>query len=63
MTISTGGERSTDVATNETVFKVPAGGVMLTSSNDRTWTAHQKEDLKFKLYRADFTTGTGTFYM
>ena len=53
----------TDVATNETVFKVPAGGVMLTSSNDRTWTAHQKEDLKFKLYRADFTTGTGTFYM
>ena len=53
----------TDVATNETIFKVPAAGVMLTSSNDRTWTPHQKEDLKYKLYRANFTTGTGTFYM
>ena len=53
----------TDVATNETIFKVPAAGVMLTSSNDRTWTPHQKEDLKYKLYRANFTTNTGTFYM
>ena len=54
----------TDIATNETIFKVPAAGVMLTSSNDRTWTAHQKEDLKYKLWRADFnTSATGTFYM
>ena len=54
----------TDVATNETVYKVPAAGVMLTSSNDETWTPHQKEDLKYKLYRANFRTNVqGTFYM
>ena len=53
----------TDVDTLEGVYKVPAGGVMMTSSNDRTWTTHQKEDLKFNLYRAKFTTSTGTVYM
>jgi hypothetical protein len=54
---------STDVDTLEGVYKVPAGGVMMTSSNDRTWTTHQKEDLKFNLYRAKFTTSAGTVYM
>ena len=53
----------TDVDTLEGVYKVPAGGVMMTSSNDRTWTTHQKEDLKFNLYRAKFTTSTGTVYL
>ena len=54
---------ATDVDTLEGVYKVPAGGVMMTSSNDRTWTTHQKEDLKFNLYRAKFSTSTGTVYM
>lgn len=31
-------------------------GVLFTSANDRTWSAHQAEDLKFNLYRAEFDT-------
>ena len=31
-------------------------GVLFTSSNNRTWNAKQAEDMKFKLYRADFDT-------
>ena len=34
-------------------------GVLFSSSNAQTWTAHQDQDLKFKLYRARFSdTGT-----
>jgi hypothetical protein len=33
-------------------------GVLFTSVNNRTWSAFQAEDLKFKLYRCDFTTDT-----
>ena len=53
----------TDVDTLEGIYKVPNYGIMMTSSNDRTWSPHQKEDLKFHLHRADFTTSTGTVYM
>ena len=31
-------------------------GVLLSSSNASTWTPHQSMDLKFKLYRADFSS-------
>lgn len=30
-------------------------GVMFSSSNAQTWTAHQEQDLKFRLYRAKFS--------
>jgi hypothetical protein len=36
-----------------------ATGVMFSSSNATTWTAHQSSDLKFELYRSKFT-GSGT---
>lgn len=52
------GER--DVITNEQVFSNPYNGVMFVSANQRTWTAIQKEDIKFKLYRAKFTGFNGT---
>ena len=52
----------TDVDTLEGVYKVPNQGVMLVSSNDRTWSPYQKEDLKFHLHRASFST-SGTIYM
>ena len=52
----------TDVDTLEGVYKVPNQGVMLVSSNDRTWSPIQKEDIKFHLHRANFST-SGTVYM
>lgn len=52
----------TDVDTLEGVYKVPNQGIMLVSSNDRTWSPYQKEDLKFHLHRANFST-SGTIYM
>ena len=54
--ISRIGERqlgSTDFVTTQ-----PNLGVLFKSQNARTWTAAQEEDLCFRLYRADFTTGT-----
>ena len=54
---------ATDVDTGEGVYKVPNFGVMLTSSNDKTWSPHQKEDVKYKLHRAEFTRNTGTLYL
>lgn len=38
------------------IEKSPAAGVLFTSSNNSTWSARQKQDLKFKLYRAKFDT-------
>jgi len=53
----------TDVNTNELIDKQPAGGVLFTSSNDRTWSPVQSEDVKFKLHKAQFSTSTGTVYL
>jgi hypothetical protein len=59
----TGELGGTDVNTNELIHKQPSSGVMLTSANDRTWSAIQSEDIKFKMYRADFTTSVGLVYI
>jgi hypothetical protein len=53
----------TDVDTNELIHKQPASGVLFTSANDKTWNQIQSEDVKFNLYRANFTTSTGTLYV
>jgi len=43
------------------ITKQPAAGVLFTSANDRTWTQHQSEDLKFTIHRAAFDeTATGS---
>jgi hypothetical protein len=52
------GER--DIKTNEQVFSNPYSGTMFISANQNTWTAIQKEDIKFNLYRARFTASVGT---
>ena len=44
---------STDFVTGQ-----PTTGSLFKSQNARTWTPAQEEDLCFKMYRADFTTGT-----
>lgn len=44
--------------TEQLVVNPYATGVMFSSSNSSTWTAHQGADLKFELYRSRFT-GSG----
>ena len=52
----------TDVDDSRVINKQPASGVLFSSANDKSWTAIQNEDLKFNLYRANFTSSTGTIY-
>lgn len=49
-----------DVSTDEQVFRNPTFGNMYISSNKSGWTALQTEDIKFNIYRAKFTSQTGT---
>jgi hypothetical protein len=49
-----------DVSTGEQVYSNPYSGIAFVSANRESWTPLQKEDVKFNLYRARFTTGTGT---
>ena len=44
------------------VTKQYIGGSLFKSQNGTIWTANQFEDLKFKLYKANFTSNTGTAY-
>jgi hypothetical protein len=60
-TAELGGE---DVNTGELIHKPPYSGVMLVSSNDKTWNPIQKEDIKFNIHKAQFTTAnSGVFYI
>jgi len=44
------------------VTKQYVGGSLFKSQNGTIWTANQFEDLKFKLYKAEFATTSGTAY-
>ena len=44
------------------VTKQYVGGSLFKSQNGTIWTANQFEDLKFKLYKANFTSTSGTAY-
>lgn len=59
--IATLGER--DLIEDKYVLSNPySPGVLFSSSNATTWTAHQDKDLKFNLYRANYaSTGSITF--
>jgi hypothetical protein len=50
----------TDVITNKKIDKNVYAGVMFMSQNASTWTPDQNRDLKFKINRAVFTTGSGS---
>ncbi len=52
-----------DVDRNVLIDKQPASGVLFTSSNDDTWSEIQNEDMKYRIWRANFTTSTGTVYL
>ena len=49
-----------DVSGTRTISEQPYAGVLFKSQNASTWTADQYEDLKFTIYRAEFTATTGT---
>ena len=49
-----------DVSGNRTISEQPYAGVLFKSQNASTWTADQYEDLKFTVYRANFTATSGT---
>jgi len=44
---------------NRVVSKQPTLGVLFKSQNDKTWNAVQSQDLKFNLYKAEFSTSDG----
>ena len=49
-----------DVNSGAQVFSNPYSGILWISSNLKTWTGIQKEDMMFNLYRAKYTTSSGT---
>lgn len=49
-----------DVITASQVYKNPYTGDAFRSSNSSSWTVIPKEDVKFDLFVANFTVGTGT---
>lgn len=46
------------LGTENRISEQPHVGVLFTSANNRSWTAFQKEDIKFTLRRADFSINT-----
>ena len=49
-----------DVTGTRTISEQPYAGVLFKSQNASTWTADQYEDLKFTIYRANFTETSGS---
>jgi hypothetical protein len=47
-----------ELGTENRISEQPHIGVLFTSANNRSWTAWQKEDIKFTLRRADFAINT-----
>ena len=45
---------------NRVVSEQPHLGTLFKSQNNKTWTPVQSEDMKFKLFRADFSPTVGT---
>ena len=44
------------IETGKTIFSQPFNGSLFRSENDTTWNAYQTEDMKFTIYRAQFST-------
>ena len=53
----------TDVASGVRVTMDAATGTLFTSTNNRSWTPYMDENLKFKLYKSQFSSATGSFSM
>lgn len=48
-----------DIDTTEAVTQDTNAGVLFTSTNAKTWTPYQNENLKFTMYRAEFSNTSG----
>lgn len=58
------GENSVGTVPVQRISQQPFSGVLFVSANNSTWTAIQAEDIKFTLYRADFSVNTtGSLYL
>lgn len=55
-TAKTGG---TDVDSNISITQDANPGLLFSSTNDRTWNSHQDENIKYTLYRANFSANSG----
>lgn len=51
-----------DVTSGGQIFKNNDSGTLFLSSNDRDWTPIINEDMKYKIYTANFTSTSGTAY-
>ena len=49
----------TDVITSKPITQDVNDGVLFTSTNARSWTPHQDENIKYTLYRANFSSASG----
>ncbi len=49
-----------DIESGLSVTQDSNAGVLFTSTNNKTWTPYQDQDLKFILYKANFTSNSGT---
>lgn len=49
-----------DIDTGVAVTQDTNAGVLFTSTNNKTWTPYQDENLKFNLYKAQFSSASGT---
>jgi len=49
-----------DIITNTPIYDNNSTGVLFTSSTNRIWSPFQKEDIKFVIYRKNFTSSSGT---
>ena len=49
----------TDVLTSKKITQDVNDGVLFTSTNARSWTPHQDENIKYNLYRASFSSASG----
>jgi len=47
-----------EIGNTKTISKQAHSGVLFTSANNRTWTAHQAEDMTFRINRCVFRTDT-----
>tara|TARA_B110000902_G_scaffold64977_1_gene77195 strand:- start:19334 stop:26446 length:7113 start_codon:yes stop_codon:yes gene_type:complete len=54
------GENKIGTTQRVTAEETTIGGMLFTSSNNRAWSPHQTEDIKYVVFYEQFTVGTGT---
>ena len=54
------GENKIGTTQRVTAEETNIAGMLFTSSNNRAWSAHQTEDIKYAVHYCQFTTGSGT---